>query len=618
VGIYHAGEHDGQPFFSMELINGANLDKYLANYGATAAETALRKPIEAQQQQLAVHILSKVAWAVDYAHRHGVLHRDIKPANILIDEAGEPHLVDFGLAKMIEKPRANMTSTGAIMGTLAFMAPEQASGQSITIAADIFSLGAVLYAMLTGQQPFRGATPYETLRRVVEEDPRNPSTLNPLIERDLATICLKCLEKDPQRRYTSARALAEDLDHWLNDEPIAARSIGRIEKLWRWCRREPILAGLTSGIAVSLVSAALFAINAYRGERAHVSRLENATETLLAALIDRIERQWQNPEEPVVRISADERDLMLKRQLPSRSAARPPARVTFGVHSPSFDYNAQRIAEDFLPILNYLETNIAFPSLRIDLLLFKDPSNAIEAMVSGHVDIMRVSPPTYVLARQKNSNLVPLVRQQNRGLLSTAGAIITLADSPIDTCEDLRGKRLGFLEESSAIGNVVPKAELYDLGLWDSHFASATNLRTRELLEALSERRIDAGATELEHITPVNEMNVRLNERPRFKILRLTSSPNSPWIATTMLHAIVTTAISNSLIHLSDMEVLGSMRAVTGFSEVKSSDYDLIEEQVTKAKLFDESATSNTARNDEPAALERKTRPQSSAQVPGG
>jgi serine/threonine protein kinase len=173
----------------------------------------------------AVELIAKVAHTVHYAHEHGILHRDIKPGNILLDHNGEPHLTDFGLARLVEA-ESTITGTLEVLGTPSYMAPEQAVGETrkLTSATDVYGLGAVLYQLLTGQPPFAGGTTYETIRLLRDTEPRSPRLLNPKVDRDLSAICLKCLEKDPQRRYPAAAVLAEDLEHWLKHEPIRAKS----------------------------------------------------------------------------------------------------------------------------------------------------------------------------------------------------------------------------------------------------------------------------------------------------------------------------------------------------------------------------------------------------------
>src|SRR6266705_2243129 len=194
-------------------------------------------------------LIAKVARTVHYAHERGILHRDIKPGNILIDAEGEPHLTDFGLARLVET-ESTLTRTMEVLGTPSYMAPEQARGQNeqLTGATDVYGLGAVFYQLLTGHPPFAGGTTYETVRLVLEREPRSPRLWNPKIDRDLATICLKCLEKDPKRRYSSALALAEDLERWLKHEPILARRTGIFARGKKWVQRNPTSALLAASL----------------------------------------------------------------------------------------------------------------------------------------------------------------------------------------------------------------------------------------------------------------------------------------------------------------------------------------------------------------------------------
>lgn len=247
VPIHEIGEHAGQHYFSMGLIEGPNLREAIAN---------LRSQISNPPR--AARLLVTLARAVHYAHQRGVLHRDIKPGNVLLDSVGAPHLTDFGLAKLVEKD-STLTHTHAVMGTPAYMAPEQARGgtKDVTTAADVYGLGAVLYETLTGAPPFAGGTSVETLRQVLEQEPRRPSVFNPRVDRDLETICLKCLEKEPARRYASAEALADDLDRWLRHEPIRARPITTPERVKKWIRRRPAIAALGAFSLASLVALAV-------------------------------------------------------------------------------------------------------------------------------------------------------------------------------------------------------------------------------------------------------------------------------------------------------------------------------------------------------------------------
>jgi serine/threonine protein kinase/thioredoxin-like negative regulator of GroEL len=242
VPIHEVGEQDGQCYFSMNFIEGGQLD-----------EVVRRTPISIRQ---AAELIAKIARTVQYAHEHGILHRDIKSGNILLDAKGAPHLTDFGLARLVEA-ESTVTRTLDVMGTPSYMAPEQAAGEHsrISKATDVYGLGAVLYQLLTGQPPFAGGATYETIRLLRDTDPRPPRLLNPKVDRELSTICLKCLEKDPQRRYSSALALAEDLEHWLKHEPIQAKPSGFFTHSRKWVRRNPSSA-LFAASLIALAAAA--------------------------------------------------------------------------------------------------------------------------------------------------------------------------------------------------------------------------------------------------------------------------------------------------------------------------------------------------------------------------
>jgi serine/threonine protein kinase len=264
VKVYEVGEEGGRPFYSMRYVEGSSLNDMLA-----------AGPLDPRR---AAGYLEPVARAVHEAHRHGILHRDLKPQNILLaplaplgrGDGGEeyrPLVADFGLAKLLQpepgelgEPREpgasapGVTHTGEVMGTPAYMSPEQATNSAkVTVASDVYGLGATLYALLTSRPPFEGDTPIDILHKVIHEAPIPLRRLQPSIPLDLETICLKCLEKEPNRRYADAEALARDLQNFLAGKPIEARPVGTIERAWLWCRRKPVVAGLTSAVAASLL-----------------------------------------------------------------------------------------------------------------------------------------------------------------------------------------------------------------------------------------------------------------------------------------------------------------------------------------------------------------------------
>jgi hypothetical protein len=313
VAIHEVGTHDGQPFFAMDYVVGRNL-----------ADLVRDRPLPTRA---AAQYLVKIARAVQYAHEHGILHRDLKPANILIDESDEPRITDFGLAKRLEREAGtqmsevgsgmrplssvtqDLTLSGQILGSPNFLPPEQAGGHARTIgpACDIYGLGAVLYYLLTGRPPFVAETFESTLFHVLNSEPVPPRQLNPSVPRDLETICLKCLEKAPGRRYDSARVLGDELDRFLNGQPIHARPIGQIGRTWRWCRRKPVVATLMAAVATLLlavtavsVTAAWRIASARKGEQraTYYDHIALASKLIEEGSIDRaLETLWKCPEQ---------------------------------------------------------------------------------------------------------------------------------------------------------------------------------------------------------------------------------------------------------------------------------------------------------------------------------
>ena len=267
VPIYEIGEHDGCHYFSMPLVEGMTL-----------ADRLEKGPLAARE---AARLASTLARAVHYAHQHGVLHRDLKPTNVLLDNSGEPHLTDFGLAKLLERD-ASLTVTDAIMGTPAYMSPEQARGDpsAVTTATDVYGLGAVLYECLAGRPPFAGQSITDTLHDVLTREAAPPSTVNAAIDRDIETICQKCLDKEPLGRYASAAALADDLDRYLNNEPILARPSTAWQRAAKWARRRPAIAALAGSLALAVIGGLAGITWQWRRAEGEAARAVQAAEEL--------------------------------------------------------------------------------------------------------------------------------------------------------------------------------------------------------------------------------------------------------------------------------------------------------------------------------------------------
>jgi serine/threonine-protein kinase len=305
VQIHEVGEHEGLPYFSLEFVDGEPLDKKIAGIP--------------QAPRLAAQMVETLARAMHFAHEQGIVHRDLKPANILMTRDGIPKIADFGLAKCLEAADSGQTKSGTLVGTPSYMAPEQARGDVRVVGplSDLYALGAILYELLTGRPPFQGASAMDTVTRVTRDDPVPPARLQPRTPLDLETICLKCLQKEPASRYADCFELAEDLHRFLTGEPIRARPVGHVERVWRWCRRNPTLAAAATAIlllflVVSVGSTwAAFAIRAQK-ELAEQNALKARASEMIAQRRKVIAEENEQKARASEKLAEDQAELALK------------------------------------------------------------------------------------------------------------------------------------------------------------------------------------------------------------------------------------------------------------------------------------------------------------------
>jgi WD40 repeat protein/serine/threonine protein kinase len=277
VSVHEVGVHEGKHFFSMDYVEGPNLARLVGN-----------RPLPGHQ---AARYVKQIAEAVQYAHSQGILHRDLKPSNVLIDTAtDQPRVTDFGLAKRLDGD-SSLTVTGQVLGSPNFMPPEQASGTRSKAGrqSDVYGLGGILYFLLTARAPFQAESLEAIVTQVIQTEPISPRLLNPAVPLDLETICLKCLEKEPEKRYPTAEDVARELTRFLHDEPIQARPVGRLERGWRWCRRNPIVASLAAAVSVLLLTISIVSpLAAWR-----IAAARNITrQSLYAADMKQVQQAW--------------------------------------------------------------------------------------------------------------------------------------------------------------------------------------------------------------------------------------------------------------------------------------------------------------------------------------
>jgi serine/threonine protein kinase len=431
VSIIEVGEFQANPFLVMRFVEGDDLAARLPDLSLSPE----LKRAEAYQAQIKIaELIATVARAVEFAHTRGVLHRDLKPSNILLDQENRPHLTDFGIAKTLDQD-TGLTQTAELLGTLCYMSPEQAAGKATSRAADIYSLGAILYELLTRQRPFEGAR-MDVLQRVLQNEPAPPQSINPAIERDLATICIKCLDKNPVRRYPSALALAEDLERWMRREPIRAREAGPMIRLQRWATRNPavatLLVTLSAGIVISLTLLAR--------ANEEKSRKSIALDILRTESARQLQQLWY-PAHAFFPIESETLSAMAGMEVSELSNNE--QRFTIALVA---EGNPLARVLHSAPMLHEIENSMSDrveKPTRFDLRLYKDPARAIEDLTRGKVDFAQINGRQYVKARKVDKSIKPLLRIVPSG--GHEGVVVfTKKNGVIHSLGDLRGHSILF------------------------------------------------------------------------------------------------------------------------------------------------------------------------------
>ena len=456
VTVHDVGECDGQYFYSMDYVNGVNL-----------AEMVRDKPLSAQ---VAARYIQQTAEAIHYAHQHAIVHRDIKPTNILIDEQDQPRILDFGLAKFLDA-NSDLTKPWHVLGTPPYMPPEQFDNQTNSVGPpnDIYSLGATLYRLLTGRPPFLGDTNV-VIDQLRNAEPVSLRILNPSVPRDLETICLKCLVKEPRQRYGTAQELADDLKRWQAGCPILARPIGPLLRFQRWVRRNPWASALIFSLAVGFITTIwfLWAIEQKNRDNVEARRKIAITITKLGKVFQ------ENRDKTIMELTniwwaVDDRKLrkVLVTSLQLHSLCIPHLEqweIDNYLFKPSFRGPTNRFcvavyasddpikeAETYGRLLNYLECTMSKKLkcvIELDLIIYADEVEGREALGTGVVDIMRLGAVNLFLAREKEPQIQALIEPLSQG--KSAG-FMTFTNSPIRIPADLKSARIGLGAENSSI-----------------------------------------------------------------------------------------------------------------------------------------------------------------------
>jgi len=596
VPIYEVGEHGDQQFLSMKLVQGENLREKIASGELCVAgkHRDLRSCLRARQL-IAARLMALVARAVHHAHEHGVLHRDLKPGNIIVDWRGQPHLIDFGLAKLLDQVDGDGesgTHSAALMGTVPYMSPEQASNQPLSAASDVYGLGAILYQLLTGHLPFKAGTMLETIRRVAEQEPERPRAVHCGIDAELETVCLKCLQKSPAMRYDSALGLAEDLERWLRQEPIRARPAGPVLRVRRWIKRNPLGAGLIASLCVALCISLLM----YQMAHQQSKHLDILAAIGLNEFTREVENLWAQPDREFVELESVKL-AALNRRIPRE----PDARTKTLKVAVTISDNPIGQATAFAPFLGELqrqmEKTLNYPVL-LNLKLYKRRSWNSPVVWHGDVDVQRVDALTYVRLTQAGISAQPLARSRS----NSYAVVFARRDTGIASLRDLTGRCVAFAHTNSIV-SLCGKAYLARNEIWATNLKAFGNPVHLDLLpegltrpfatpdpEAEAEddahrfvmEKVLRGACEA-GVSPERLFLRHSQRRPSLIEVGRYTVPRNLFVAKPGLDRKLVLALRQALASITNKKILGQLgRGTTdGFAPAVDSDYDEMRQVVT-------------------------------------
>jgi ABC-type phosphate/phosphonate transport system substrate-binding protein/tRNA A-37 threonylcarbamoyl transferase component Bud32 len=617
IPIYEIKEKGTESFFTMQFVEGETLKEKIrkGEHGFKKGEAKPGTDETRQTERAMARLMAEVARAVNHAHERGVFHRDLKPGNILVDAEGQPHIADFGVAKIVrEQEQADaesaLTVPGATLGTPEYMAPEQASGSSLgerpaIAAADIYSLGAILYELLTGRPPFRGNSNLETLQKVREADLKRPRAINSGVARDLETICLKCMEKDPRARYASADAVADDLERWLEGKPIVARPASVPVRVQRWVKRNPVGAALIIslffGFGVSLGFVVVFA------DRMRTAEINKALQQ--EPLFQRINDWWAVPAITNLPIPSD---LLagIREQKARQFVEGRDVRLKFGI---SADTAPITLAYGVAAVLGELETRMGQALRRkvfIDLEISKASRLESELLSKGEADLQRLDALSYVQARTRDPGIVPILIENDADEI----VFCVLQDSGITNLLQLAGKTVGFGDVNSAntviaqyslLTNGIRKSDLKSMYFPNVSVVSTAHLPEYGSAEIMTDmREIKSGREALRNLLQ-GKVDAAVTAKRYFEIRRyrrtglrtISRVPGVPEVfaARSGLDRGVLSAFQKAMLSLKESPGLGtlsSVRTVTGVIATDDKYFDGLRMAVTNVQQHFESTAS--------------------------